>query len=219
MHMHVHMHMHMHMHMHVHMRMHMPHAHAHATCVCAACRCCMHITSPLPPRLCTGSWGFKYDSEQRHTGINTHADDAAVNLNFWLTPDEANLEPTRGGGITVYEASVIGNRTAESKDYNQRLWDSREWAVKKVVPYRSNRAVLFPSSLYHKSDDHTFKTGYTNRRINFTLLFGLATAVRCAPFLDDEAAELAQRGILPEAAIRQRSRGDYGLEPMESRTE
>ena len=40
-------------------------------------------------------WGFKYDS--RLNGINVHADFAAVNVNFWITPDEANLDPAHGG--------------------------------------------------------------------------------------------------------------------------
>src|SRR4051794_26973571 len=40
-------------------------------------------------------WGFKYDS--RLSGINVHADFAAVNVNFWITPDDANLEPGTGG--------------------------------------------------------------------------------------------------------------------------
>ena len=30
-----------------------------------------------------------------------HADHAAVNLNFWVTPDEANLDPL-SGGLVVY---------------------------------------------------------------------------------------------------------------------
>ena len=44
-------------------------------------------------------WGFKYDS--RLKGINVHADFAAVNVNFWITPDEANLDPRqrRAGGL------------------------------------------------------------------------------------------------------------------------
>ena len=40
-------------------------------------------------------WGFKYDS--RLPGIEIHADQAAVNVNFWITPDEANLDPDHGG--------------------------------------------------------------------------------------------------------------------------
>ncbi|MGH7254211.1 MAG: tetratricopeptide repeat protein, partial [Nitrospirales bacterium] len=43
----------------------------------------------------TQAWAFKYDSEL--TGLNIHADAAAVNVNFWITPDEANLDPEHGG--------------------------------------------------------------------------------------------------------------------------
>jgi len=40
-------------------------------------------------------WGFSYDS--RLKGIGIHADQAAVNVNFWITPDEANLDPRPAG--------------------------------------------------------------------------------------------------------------------------
>ena len=30
-------------------------------------------------------------------GIQCHADDAQVNLNFWVTPDESNTDLSRGG--------------------------------------------------------------------------------------------------------------------------
>ena len=42
-------------------------------------------------------WAFKYDS--RLSGIPIHADFAAVNVNFWVTPDEANLDQDSGGLI------------------------------------------------------------------------------------------------------------------------
>ena len=41
-----------------------------------------------------------------------------------------------------------------------------------MVPYRENRAVLFESRLFHRSDAPEFATGYENHRINLTLLFG-----------------------------------------------
>ena len=31
------------------------------------------------------------------SGIKIHADEAAVNVNIWIAPDEANLDPTCGG--------------------------------------------------------------------------------------------------------------------------
>jgi len=46
-------------------------------------------------------WGFVYDSALN--GIRIHADQAAVNVNFWITPDEANLDP-ESGGMVVWDA-------------------------------------------------------------------------------------------------------------------
>jgi hypothetical protein len=48
---------------------------------------------------------------------------------------------------------------------------SRKAALTKI-PHRSNRAVIFKSSLIHKTDDCAFRTGYDNKRINVSLLFG-----------------------------------------------
>ena len=40
------------------------------------------------------------------------------------------------------------------------------------MPHRSNRAVLFNSTLFHETDTIRFKEGYENRRVNVTYLFG-----------------------------------------------
>ena len=40
------------------------------------------------------SWAFKHDSALQ--GLNMHADAAAVNVNFWITPDEASINPESG---------------------------------------------------------------------------------------------------------------------------
>jgi len=41
-------------------------------------------------------WAYSYDPE--HRGIALHADAAVINVNFWITPDEANLEYRGTGG-------------------------------------------------------------------------------------------------------------------------
>ena len=41
-----------------------------------------------------------------------------------------------------------------------------------TIPYKANRAVIFDSDLFHKTDRIDFKDGYLNRRINVTLLYG-----------------------------------------------
>ena len=54
------------------------------------------------------AWAFKYDSQL--TGIPLHADFAAVNVNFWITPDEANLDPGawRAGDLGHCSAAGVG---------------------------------------------------------------------------------------------------------------
>jgi len=41
-----------------------------------------------------------------------------------------------------------------------------------TVPYRANRAVIFDSNLFHKTDTIRFAEGYENRRLNITMLYG-----------------------------------------------
>jgi hypothetical protein len=117
-------------------------------------------------------WGFKYDSSL--SGINVHADEAAVNVNFWITPDDANLDPGHGG-LVVWDVMAPLDWNAEQ--YNGDVPATRKFladtgATSQTVPYRANRAVIFDSDLFHETDVLTFKPGYENRRINITMLFG-----------------------------------------------
>ena len=43
------------------------------------------------------AWSFKYDAKRE--GIGVHADDAKVNVNFWITDDSANMNYDNGGMI------------------------------------------------------------------------------------------------------------------------
>jgi Tfp pilus assembly protein PilF len=117
-------------------------------------------------------WGFKYDS--RLSGINIHADFAAVNVNFWITPDEANLDPQSGGLVVWDTPAPLGWDFAKYNDDVPAARDflKRAGARPVTVPYRANRAVIFDSDLFHETDRIAFKDGYLNRRINITLLYG-----------------------------------------------
>lgn len=165
------------------------------------------LRSTLPHIFCdlhlVQSWAFKYD-DQLLQAINIHADDAAVNFNLWLTPNDANMDPS-SGGLIVYHAKP-------TRDWNFMQFNGRDRHHAAAAPsdaddahhnnnndnddpiasfldlpahrdssgnrrnsshrYQQNRAVLFESSLFHASDTIRFKRGYTNRRINLTLLFG-----------------------------------------------
>ena len=118
-------------------------------------------------------WAFKYDSQL--PGIEVHADFAAINVNFWITPDDANLDPKSGGLVIWDKAAPLDWDFAK---YNADTTAAREFlahagARSVTVPYRSNRAVIFDSNLFHETDRIVFKEGYLNRRINITLLYGL----------------------------------------------
>ena len=117
-------------------------------------------------------WGFKY--ENRLAGINVHADFAAVNVNIWITPDEANLEPGSGGLIIWDKPAPLDWDFAKYNNAGEAIRDFLAQSGSKpvTVPYRANRAVIFDSDLFHKGDNITFKDGYLNHRINVTMLYG-----------------------------------------------
>jgi tetratricopeptide (TPR) repeat protein len=117
-------------------------------------------------------WAFKYDSQL--AGIGLHADIAAINVNFWITADDANLDPKSGGLVIWDKPAPLDWDFAK---YNGDPIAAREFLAQAgarsvTVPYRSNRAVIFDSNLFHETDRIVFKEGYLNRRINITLLYG-----------------------------------------------
>jgi tetratricopeptide (TPR) repeat protein len=117
-------------------------------------------------------WAFNCDG--RRKGVNIHADFAAVNVNFWITPDEANLDPAHGG-LVVWDV-------AAPLDWDFNRYNNDEAAIRRylvensaksvTIPYRANRAVIFDSDLFHETDRIAFREGYANRRISITMLYG-----------------------------------------------
>jgi tetratricopeptide (TPR) repeat protein len=117
-------------------------------------------------------WAFKYDSRLKGTEI--HADEAAVNVNFWITPDDANTDPDSGGLVVWDRAAPLDwDFTRFNADVPaMRQFLAEQGARPVTVPYRANRAVIFDSDLFHETDTIRFRDGYENRRINVTLLYG-----------------------------------------------
>lgn len=117
-------------------------------------------------------WAFKYDPG--FEGIGLHADEAAVNVNFWITPDTSNLDPDTGGLIVHSKAAPRDwgfARFNHGGDEIARYLDSSgSTAIR--VPYRANRALMFDSDLFHETDSFRFRPGYEHRRINITMLYG-----------------------------------------------
>ncbi len=120
------------------------------------------------------AWAFKQDSTRRPLKI--HADAAAVNVNFWITAADANMDPTCGGlmvwdkeapkdwDFTVYNSTAFQPKIAD--------FLKQSGAKAKKIPYRENRAVIFNSDLFHESDTCVFRDQYEFRRINITFLYG-----------------------------------------------
>jgi len=103
-----------------------------------------------------------------------HADDATMSLNFWMTPEAASRDPSRGGLALWRAAPPAGWKIADYDGDAGRIaaFVADRAADRVVVPYRENRAVLFDSRLFHASDAPDFAPGYEDRRINITLLYG-----------------------------------------------
>jgi hypothetical protein len=117
-------------------------------------------------------WAFRHD--RNGMGTHVHADEAAVNVNFWITPDEANRDPEHGGLIlwdthapADWDFTRFNNDAGASHDFL-----ARQGARSATIPYRANRAVIFDSNLFHQTDQFDFAPGDDNRRINITLLYG-----------------------------------------------
>lgn len=140
-------------------------------------------------------WAYKYDQSYNkfhqtnvtHSGIALHADDAQVNMNIWLTKSRTDNMKETTGGLLIYPNLKSSNNDLFSK-FNQSppteivqktfmgCSSSSSSCKNKVIQvlHRSNRMVLFDSSMYHQSDGgmNTFGTKYDESRINLTLLFG-----------------------------------------------
>jgi hypothetical protein len=118
-------------------------------------------------------WGYK-NKAFLPGDTTTHADFAAVNVNFWTTPSEANMDEERGG-LVVYGVDA-------PPDWNFVMYNGRTDLISPflasrnaeaiVIPYRANRAIIFNSDLFHATAEVRFCEGYENRRVNVTMLYG-----------------------------------------------
>jgi Tfp pilus assembly protein PilF len=126
----------------------------------------------LGPHPLTQAWAFKGLRPQ--SAVDVHADDAAVSINFWVTPAEANLDPESGGLVVALTPPPADWRITDYDADQERIVTFLENNARNqlVVPYRANRAVLFRSRLFHHSDRPKFASEYEKHRINLTMLYG-----------------------------------------------
>ena len=130
------------------------------------------LPSVFGEHLLTTFWAYKYFGSS--SGIETHADRGAFSVNLWITPDEANRNPS-GGGLVLWDRLAPNDyfgapRDRQGEMLKELVEDPTAKAI--TVPYRCNRAVLFRSNVIHRTDDLDFEPGINNRRINVTFIYG-----------------------------------------------
>jgi len=150
-------------------------------------------------------WAFKYES--KCPGIDIHADFAAVNVNFWITPTEANKdydeerEVGKTGGMWIWDTGA-----PPDWDFTRYNGDDKNEVIKFLeeknsnavyIPYKYNRCVMFDSNLFHKTADVNFLPGFDNKRINVTMLFGQRENTGVEPQDMIQAAELRKSTSKP----------------------
>lgn len=116
-------------------------------------------------------WSFV--CQHQRPGTDIHADQSDISINFWITPDSANLAPD-SGGLEMWNVAAPSDWTFN--DYNAdgyriRLHLSQIGARQKSYPYGENRALLFKGMLFHQTSNCRFAEGFENRRRNITMLF------------------------------------------------
>ncbi|MGH6930606.1 MAG: tetratricopeptide repeat protein, partial [Dongiaceae bacterium] len=115
-----------------------------------------------------------FKSDSRLAGIPMHPDFAGIAVNFWVTPDDANLDPD-GGGMTVWDKEAppawdFAKYNNDQAALRRFLADSQARSIN--IPHRQNRVVIFNSNLIHETAPPRFRDGYENRRISITMLYG-----------------------------------------------
>lgn len=118
-------------------------------------------------------WGFK-NTPRLPGNSTTHADFAAVNVNFWITATEANLDASTGG-LVVHDVDAPLDWNFDMYNGSPeliRFFLHRSEARSVTIPYRANRAIIFNSDLFHATAEVRFRPEYENRRVNITMLYG-----------------------------------------------
>lgn len=116
-------------------------------------------------------WSFMH---QRNVGLKVHADNGAVTVDIWMTPDDFNLIP-EAGGLVFFD--VKRDPAMLIHEFNTVEWAEEYFrkytkGVRDTVAYGCNRAVLFDASTFHESDRVGFREdGAHTYRINLSLLF------------------------------------------------
>ncbi len=128
--------------------------------------------SVLGEHLFATCWTYKYFQDESDGHV--HADNGAVSLNLWITPDESNLENDTGG-LVLWDKAVPDEYfdvTGEEMMQMSQALITEPDAEPGYVSYACNRAMMFRSNVLHKTHRLKFKDAYPHRRVSITFLYG-----------------------------------------------
>ena len=115
------------------------------------------------------AWSFVYDDHC--SGVGPHADHSKIQVNLWVTPNKC-MDSKDKNGLLLYKREVPKGWTWEQYNGNQQLIQHYLRHSKFVrIPYKFNRAVIFPGKTFHATDDVSTIPGLKNSRVNYTFLY------------------------------------------------
>jgi hypothetical protein len=113
------------------------------------------------------AWAVIYDNVGE--GTLPHIDPGSIiTVNLWVTPNECVNHNTNFNGLVLTD---INPRPDENKDIYKNI-SKDDSIVKKVIPYNYNRMTIFRGSHLHFSQPTSTKFGYSNKKINYSFLYG-----------------------------------------------
>ncbi len=121
-------------------------------------------------------WSFVYDEEC--DGVSIHADPVNTNLNFWVTPEDC-ISDFRKNGLIIWKSTPkkgwsYNDYNTSNDEQRKKIYEylAESGAEKVNIKYKFNRAILFNSQMFHKTNGVKTKPGKENSRVNYTFLFG-----------------------------------------------
>ncbi|CAK9062087.1 unnamed protein product [Durusdinium trenchii] len=139
------------------------------------------MPSALGPHRLGSIYAHKYDVEWPQPGLGVHSLPAKVALCLWTTPMAASLNK-QGNGLEIFNATAEGLTGVARYAWSPRLeddWPKQERILAQnskssVVPYKTNRLVLWRGERFFKTDwtSQSWRGGYKHRRIDLWFLYG-----------------------------------------------
>ena len=110
------------------------------------------------------SWSFLYNN--KGDGVGPHIDPGSYyTFNVWITPDDC-VEDNNGNGLRIYRKRF--DKIKFGGGIDKEILKGVKYDI---IPYKYNRCVIFRGNTIHETDYVSMKSGFKNKRINYTFLY------------------------------------------------